>query len=301
METNFINPSYREHEGSTYIEFDGKFYKGCKRCGGTGHYSFDGESSRCYNCNNTSAKLGQQFLDEAAAQKWCHEKAVRRAQAERRREAKQKMLYGQMLGYQAQLKAAAPDVFDYLMNVVLEDAEYTEDGEFIRERTDTEKNPFIRSMAEATRYVGMARLLSTNMIEAVRKVMVRTEERAAEAAAHPAPTGRVVVTGEIVSTRVVEGDYGTVFKILVKDDEGFKVWVSLPRAQSDEAYYAFMATEENPYEVGYSVWFTGSVNEPERYKGVKGRRITFTATLEPSRDDISFAFGSRPTKGAWLS
>jgi len=77
------------------------------------------------------------------------------------------------------------------------------------------------------------------------------------------------------------------------------VWVSLPGAQAEEAREAFESVNE-PSTVGYGVWFLGSVNEPELFTGVKGRRITFMAKLEPSHDDVAFAFGSRPTKGAWL-
>lgn len=290
MELTHINPTSVEHEGFYYLEFEGEFFKGCKRCGGEGFFSFNGEHSRCYTCDNTSAKLGEQLPSREAAEKWCHERNVRRLQRERAAEAKRMVAVNAMNAYAAALKAAAPDVYDYLMAANIDD--YAEDG--------GEKNPFIRNMAECIRYVGMARLLSTNMIEGVRKVMAQTEERKVEAELHPAPTGRLAVTGEIVSTKLVEGDYGTAYKILVKDDEGFKVWCSIPKAQADEAADAFNAEQDDPYAYGSAVWFVGSINEPERFKGVKGRRITFTATLEPSKDDKAFAFGSRPTKGAWL-
>lgn len=298
MDINFnhINPTFLQHEGFTYLEFEGEFFKGCKRCGGEGHYSHNGEHSRCYTCDNTSAKLGDQFVDEAAAQKWCHEKAVRLNQKLRAIAAKQEMLERECRRHAAYLETTAPDVYAYLMSVTIDlENEYSDGSEL-------EKNTFIRSMAETLRWIGKSRLFSQNMIDGVRKVMHQTEERLAESEAHPAPTGRLVVTGEIVSTKLVEGDYGTAYKILVKDDAGFKVWCSLPKAQADEAADAFYESnpETNHWNVGAAVWFVGSVNEPEKYTGLKGRRITFTATLEPSRDDVSFAFGSRPTKGAWL-
>lgn len=300
MDTNFshINPSFIEHEGFYYLEFEGAFSKGCTRCGGEGHFSHNGEHSRCYECDNTSAKLGEQLENRAAAEKWCHERALRRAQRERAAEAKRMVKVNMMLSYQKSLQDAATDVYDYLMAVELDDFSYDEAGNIVSENA-AEKNPFIRSMAETLRYVGNARLFSTNMIEAVRKIMVRDIEQAAESAAHPAPTGRVVVTGEITSTKMVESDYGTAYKILVKDDAGYKVWVSLPKAQADQAIEAFH-TAHGTDAIGYSVWFTGSENEPERFTGIKGDRITFTATLEPSHNDVAFAFGSRPTKGAWL-
>jgi hypothetical protein len=283
-----ITPTYHEHEGYTYLEYNGTFFKGCKRCGGSGHFSFDGYDSLCYTCRNTSAKLGEAFATEAAAQKWCHERAVRRAQAERKRERAYQALVTSMQANQRAVAAADQEVHDFLASIDLEDYE-------------GEKDAFIRSMAEVFQWPAQSREFTANMIGAVRRTMERRTNQAAEAASHPAPTGRVAVTGEILSTRVVEGAYGTAYKVLVKDDEGFKVWCSLPAKQAEEARDAFWsANYEDRFSIGGIVWFSGSSNEPEHYAGVKGRRITFTATLEPSKDDVAFAFGSRPTKGAWL-
>jgi hypothetical protein len=88
-------------------------------------------------------------------------------------------------------------------------------------------------------------------------------QRAAEAeAAAPCPSRRVTVTGTVLSTKVQDSDWGTVIKMLVRDDAGFKVWCTVP---------------------GFA-----ELN--------KGSRITFTVTLEPSNDDPKFGFGKRPTK-----
>ena len=87
----------------------------------------------------------------------------------------------------------------------------------------------------------------------------------------PAPAGRIVITGEVLSFKLVHIPFGfnnTVLKVLVKDDRGFKVFGRLASS-------------------------IGSAN--------RGDRVTFTATLEQSQDDPSFAFFSRPTKGAVLS
>ena len=68
-----------EHEGFYYVETsDGVFGKGCRRCGGTGHYSFNGFDSICYLCGNVfEVRLGDIFKTREAAEKWCHERAVR--------------------------------------------------------------------------------------------------------------------------------------------------------------------------------------------------------------------------------
>ena len=283
-----IRPTFIDHEGFTYLEYEGEFFKGCKRCGGEGHFSHNGEHSRCYTCDDTSAKLGEQFADRAAAEKWCHERAVRRAQADRKRErdmaAKQAKL-------EAKIASIPEDVRTFLLGVDLN--LYPEDEGY-------ERSSFLQTMAQQVQWLSTSeRPFTEKMVEGVRKALASRVEKAAEAAAHPAPAGRVAVTGEIVSTKIVEGTYGTAFKILVKDDAGHKVWCTLPSELAREEAAKFY--NENGREgIGYGVWFCGSETEPDVYKGVKGRRITFTATLEPSRDDVAFAFGSRPTKGAWL-
>jgi hypothetical protein len=273
-----------EHEGFYYVETsDGVFGKGCRRCGGTGHYSFNGFDSICYLCTNVfEARLGDVFETREAAEKWCHERAVRRAQADRKREAERLKLVRIMEGHQAHLQAEAPDVYEYLMAFDL----------------DTDKHSFLRNMAEVLRYVGPSRAFTPKMIEASRSAIAAEAAKLAEQAAHPAPSGRVAVTGEVVSAKVVEGDYGTAYKVLVKDDQGFKVWCSLPKAQVEQAIEEYNETHPEPYTWGPACWLLGADGTTET--GIKGRRITFTATLEPSRDDKSFAFGSRPTKGSWL-
>lgn len=85
-----------------------------------------------------------------------------------------------------------------------------------------------------------------------------------------APAGKLVVTGEVLSFKWVDSftgfGHGTM-KMLVRDDRGFKVFGTCPASLSG---------------------------------AVKGSRVTFTATLQPSSSDPSFAFFSRPTKGVCL-
>lgn len=87
-------------------------------------------------------------------------------------------------------------------------------------------------------------------------------ERAAEKeAAAPCPKGRTTVTGTILSTKVQESDFGSVIKMLVKADEGYMVWVSVP----------------------------SSIEANARL------RVRFTATLTPSETDPKFGYGKRPS------
>jgi hypothetical protein len=96
---------------------------------------------------------------------------------------------------------------------------------------------------------------------------VKRSELERESAAD-APTGRVHVSGEVVSTKDIDTPYGITTKMLVKTSKGWKLWVSVPRAIS----------------------------------GVeRGERVAFTATVTPSDDDPKFAFGKRPSKALIIS
>lgn len=93
-------------------------------------------------------------------------------------------------------------------------------------------------------------------------------EREPEPEVPPAPEGKVVVEGVIVHTEWRESAYGGSLKMIVKADEGWKVWSTLPAS------------------------LTGAD---------KGDRVRFTATLTRSDRDQGFAFASRPTKGLVLA
>jgi hypothetical protein len=108
----------------------------------------------------------------------------------------------------------------------------------------------------------------------------RIEERARDLAnrkSAPAPSGRVVVTGKILTVKEYEVEdnysgrwgsgYKTIYKILVEDDRGFRCFGSLP----------------------------SGISASER-----GTRVTFRATLEPKKDDVTFAFFKRPSNAAVL-
>jgi hypothetical protein len=94
---------------------------------------------------------------------------------------------------------------------------------------------------------------------------------AEKANATPWTAGRQVVEGVIISLKEVEAfrqprysNYvATQTKWIVKTDDGRRVYLSAPSAISGEQ---------------------------------KGARVRFTVTIEPSKDDPIFAFGSRPAK-----
>lgn len=284
-------------DGATY-------FRGCTRCGGTGHYSFNGSDSLCYKCGNLpSERLGVYVGDAVAAQKDADRRDRDRAKRLAKKEEKRMI---EVRALEAKVAAIPEDVRNLLLAVQLD--QYATEMDYYNgtENPRYEKNSFLRSMAEQVQFVTNARRPFTEkMVEAVRNTAAKKIAAAAEAEAHPAPTGRVVVTGEVVSAKVKESEFGTTYKVLVKDDQGFKVWCSLPAKQREEADWTFEdAVRGAGYQridFGPDCWFLGTNDNDDRFPGVKGRRITFTVTLEPSQDDKSFAFGSRPTKGAWIA
>ncbi len=93
------------------------------------------------------------------------------------------------------------------------------------------------------------------------------KRKAERALADDCPTGKMVVTGVVVKTDLYENDYGVRDVMTVKDDRGFLVWGTSPRAFTID----------------------------------KGDHVTFSATVTPSNGDAKFGFFKRPTKTNVLS
>lgn len=102
------------------------------------------------------------------------------------------------------------------------------------------------------------------------KIDTRAERLAQREAEHeaaaPAPTGRVDVSGLVLSTKAMDGyarGYAGPIKMLVQTDAGWKLWVTAPDALLGE-------------------------------KPLRGERVSLRVTVTPSTDDPKFAFGKRP-------
>lgn len=95
------------------------------------------------------------------------------------------------------------------------------------------------------------------------------EEQARRANTPPWTPGRQIVTGQIVSTKIIEGDWGAQYKGLIVTPEQRKLWVTLP-----------------------NFLFASDVT----VKNLKGALVTINVTVQPKDSDPTFAFGSRPTK-----
>lgn len=97
----------------------------------------------------------------------------------------------------------------------------------------------------------------------------KTDQEAGVATSKPVPSGRTDVVGKVVSRKLVDTKFGRQAKILVESDDGWRLWVSEPSMKGKDG---------------------------SRREAAVGDRIKMTTTVEPSRDDPQFGFGSRPSK-----
>jgi hypothetical protein len=115
--------------------------------------------------------------------------------------------------------------------------------------------------------------------DAIDKYNRRAEIEAAKAAAKAAvpaiEAGRVTLTGVVKAHKLQEGDYGDTWKMIVEDAEGRRYWGTIPQS---------IWNDMEARDLGYDL------------DKLHGLTVTMTATVEPSRDDHTFGFYSRPTK-----
>lgn len=128
-------------------------------------------------------------------------------------------------------------------------------------RPEHAKNAFVRDVLRKLDQYGS---LSDKQRDAVVASLARDREYAARKPVvevkGEAPSGRVEVTGVVVSMKEQDSPFGPVTKMLVKFPNNSKGWVTVPSKENVE----------------------------------KGDTLTFVATWTVSKDDKSFAFGSRP-------
>jgi hypothetical protein len=136
----------------------------------------------------------------------------------------------------------------------------------------SERNDFFASLYSQLERKGV---LSDAQVDAAVKSLARQREwdleRKEEEASEPTPapviTGRIQVTGKVLTVKTQDGMYGPTQKMLVLDNRGFKIWGTCP-----------------------------SKIEGEWADGLRGEHITFLASVEKSDDDENFGFYKRPMK-----
>jgi len=143
--------------------------------------------------------------------------------------------------------------------------------------------------------------ITERQVAAVLKVIKQDADRAERQAqwveeaklAADAPTGKVTVTGEIISTKWQESMYGSTQKMIVKTEDGWKLWVTVPSSIEDVM----------DCKLSSSCWSDHAEGKTE-YRDVhklEGKTVTLTATVTPSDRDSKFAFGKRPSKAKLVS
>ena len=161
-------------------------------------------------------------------------------------------------------------------------------------------SPFLKGLWESGAKYGK---LSEKQVACILKAQAEREERraareeakAAEVAAFlesgvVVPTGRSTVRGEVVAVKEYENDWGCQVKLLVRDDRGFKVWLTSPtiKIACDHEERC-----RNRYE-------DSKGNIYHETQAEKGDVIEFDALLEPTGDPM-FVKASRPTKAKFLA
>jgi hypothetical protein len=130
-------------------------------------------------------------------------------------------------------------------------------------------NGFIHDVARKLNQYGT---LSERQVQAIRNAVVRdakwAADKAAEATAEqaapagPVPTGKVTITGTVVSRKWHDSDYGSTIKLTIKLENGSRVWVT----------------------------------EPGKVQAQVGDTITLNCNVTASDKDNTFGFGKRPTQ-----
>jgi hypothetical protein len=126
------------------------------------------------------------------------------------------------------------------------------------------KNFFVQDvLAKLNQYGSLSERQAAAVLTSLAKDVQIAASKAAQATEvkGDAPTGRVKVTGRILSLKTQESDFGPTEKMLLQLENNSRVWLTVPG----------------------------------KAEIIKGDTITVTATFTPSKDDKSFAFGSRPT------
>lgn len=140
----------------------------------------------------------------------------------------------------------------------------------------TEAHPNDNFYRSLSRYYQEQGMLTHSQERAVVRAAEREAARAVRLAAEalepvvPVQAGKQTVTGEVLSLRWQESDYGSVLKMLVKSTTGFKVYGSVPQSLKQAVEWD---------------------NEK-----LVGKRIRFTAQLEPKANEPGFGYFKRPTQ-----
>jgi hypothetical protein len=248
----------------------------CDHCGAHIRY----EALMIHNPTRKMITVGEQCLGERFAYATAGDFAAMRAEARRKaEETREAHRRGEVR------RAALAWLAD--ANPIMVELTYVGNGGSV------DQSDFLRDLARKLDQYGdlseRQEAAAVKVITGIAARIQRDAERAAveaarQATATPAPTGRVEVTGQVLRTWSRESEYGTQYKFRVITDAGYVVISTIPKA--------VINTLQDELGDRINVW--------ARTEDLKDRRVRFTATLEPTPDDVTAAFASRPSKAVLI-
>lgn len=247
----------------------------CHRCGGRGG-SNHWPGYTCFRCGGSGKEQPRE------AKVYTAEKLAKLEQAaEKRRAKKEEARRVAIVEQMAEVYAAVPDLKLALVKARMMGANLDKLRELagrqlrLQNDIDTLFNQLLQSLECCGLTIPQARFV-VQLVDRINERLASKREADADEAARREDRncwlqeGRREVEGEILSVKERATDFGYVWKILVLQDDGNKVWGTLPRA------------------------IDGAADQ------LVGRRIHFTAKVSRSREDPLFGFYSRPTKASLI-
>ena len=134
-----------------------------------------------------------------------------------------------------------------------------------------------------------ARAVDRHEVREARRAEQAARVQAAVEAGVTLPTGRVTITGEIVSIREQENPFSynsSTWKMVVASPEGWRVWMTCPDNLVSQAMDEQYAAQTSAGSKTFVPW--------TQY--LLGREVTVTVTISPSDKDPLFGFGKTPKK-----
>lgn len=249
----------------------------CGKCKGSGTYVAK-TSGRGYSCSACYGS-GNNFTKEAKKEL----KAAKEAELDAKREPLKAWVAALRVAA-APLKGFPPLAHDATHD---EEMDYCEarDNMSFEEKQEARTRDMLESIADQAWNDGF---VTDKQRAAADRILVKLAEPKKEKT--PVPTGKVAITGTIVSIKEVPNPYAynsSTLKMVVEDDRGFRVYGTLPsRLQypCPRGEGGWIVEEDKE---GNETWF----RSPD-----KGDRCSFNANVEASNNDESFGFYKRPTK-----
>ena len=255
--------------------------KTCKRCQGSGHYSYNPkDGTMCFECQSKPHRM-----------EWTEQEAVKSYAQRTKRILNSRAKQVAKRDAEAKAKQDRFDAFlsEHNLQAALDRNWIEAHFEQATWEEDVAKPLHIlRDLASKLMQYG--KLSEKQVALALRLFDQIQNPKQYEEATVPAPEGRVEFTGKIVSVKLSQSQYGEHVRMTVKVETPEGVWLAngtLPAKTYDQAEAELGTVYTDEGCRGFSV--------SDISKHLRGREITLTATLSRGNDD-HFAFAKRPTK-----